>query len=365
MSDFSPERGARRRHWVSLVWLLGGIVLAASMLGAGWMMRSQAGPPTGPASGALADAPALLHCIGHVDVPNGLSYPYPVRPGRVAEVKVVEGDEVKKGAVLFRMDDALARKDVAAAEALVTVAELDVQKVQNAEKEHAETVLGQEQAVEAARRAWGAARISYQRKRELVKQNHLAPEEADAAEKLMEQAEFALKGEEHKLALVKLEATDVAIKAKQAAADVTAKKVLRDKAQLVLDECTVTAPEDGMVLRLGVQAEDLLPPQPKSPAVVFCPARPRIVRAEVEQEWANRVQPGQVATIEDDTSSGNGPTWKGKVVRVGDWMAHRRSILPDPSQFLDVRTLECVVEIDSGQPPLRIGQRVRIALRNP
>jgi hypothetical protein len=65
------------------------------------------------------------------------------------------------------------------------------------------------------------------------------------------------------------------------------------------------------------------------------------------------------------TSNGSGPTWTGKVLRVGDWMAHRRSILPDPSQFHDIRTLECIIEIAPNQAPLRIGQRVRVALSNP
>ena len=46
-------------------------------------------------------------------------------------------------------------------------------------------------------------------------------------------------------------------------------------------------------------------------------------------------------------------------------MAQRRLILPDPSAFHDVRTLECLIEIDAGQAPLRIGQRVRVALSNP
>jgi hypothetical protein len=46
-------------------------------------------------------------------------------------------------------------------------------------------------------------------------------------------------------------------------------------------------------------------------------------------------------------------------------MAHRRSILPDPSQFHDIRTLECIIALDPDQPPLRVGQRVRVALSNP
>ena len=34
----------------------------------------------------------------------------------------------------------------------------------------------------------------------------------------------------------------------------------------------------------------------------------------------------------------------------------------EPLQFNDVRTLECIIELDPGQPLLRIGQRVRVQL---
>ena len=68
------------------------------------------------------------------------------------------------------------------------------------------------------------------------------------------------------------------------------------------------------------------------------------------------------ATIEDDTRAGT--TWKGKVVHISDWFTQRRSILMEPLQVNDVRTLECLIELvePHPQPPLRIGQRVRVRL---
>ena len=87
---------------------------------------------------------------------------------------------------------------------------------------------------------------------------------------------------------------------------------------------------------------------------------------------ANRIDPtpnarvavGQEAIIQD-SATGAGD-WRGKVTRVSDWYSQRRSILLEPMQFNDVRTLECVigglVSKDPGQPPLRIGQRVRATL---
>jgi hypothetical protein len=89
---------------------------------------------------------------------------------------------------------------------------------------------------------------------------------------------------------------------------------------------------------------------------------------EVEQENAARVFIGQPAEIEDDSRTGG--RWKGKVVRVSDWFTHRRSMLLEPTQFNDVRTLECILEVEPGEEakgtlPLRIGQRVRVHFIQP
>ena len=70
---------------------------------------------------------------------------------------------------------------------------------------------------------------------------------------------------------------------------------------------------------------------------------------------------GQAARIEDDSTGGG--EWRGKVVRVSDWFAQRRSKLLDPLQYNDVRTLEAIIEFDpQPNPPLRIGQKVRVLL---
>jgi multidrug resistance efflux pump len=359
------SHNATRRRGLSLVYLFGFALLAVSMAGAGWMMRSNAGPANGGQALGDGTASAVIHCIGHVDVESGVTFPYPVAPGRVVEVKVREGQVLKAGEVLFRMDDRTQRKDVERAEAAVSLAGMGVTKAVNDADEHAKAVQVQSQAVEVARRNVEVAQLAARRKRKAANDGGLVKEEAEAAELLAKTAEATVKLEEDKLEALKARAENLALARKRAEAEVADAKLLLDKAKLACDECVVKAPTDGSVLRLAVQVGDLLPPEAKSPPVVFCPAEQRIIRAEVEQEWAGRVQDGMIATIEDETSSSNGPTWKGKVVRCGDWMAHRRSILPDPAQFHDVRTLECIIALDPDQPRLRIGQRVRIALSNP
>ena len=81
----------------------------------------------------------------------------------------------------------------------------------------------------------------------------------------------------------------------------------------------------------------------------------------MEQEFARGLAIGQVASIRDD-STGEG-NWTGHVIRISDWYTQRRSVMPEALQYNDARTLECIIELDAGQPALRIGQRVRVTLR--
>ena len=178
----------------------------------------------------------------------------------------------------------------------------------------------------------------------------------------MKALESAVEGETTKLN--GLEAVDPYIGVTLAMNDLNARKARLSKAEYALKETTLVAPFKGSVLRINTSVGETLGPNPKLPAIMFCPSTKRIVRAEVEQEFAGKISLNQLALMQDDCSTST-QTWRGKVVRISDWYTHRRSILLEPLQFNDVRTLECIIDLDPGQPILRIGQRVRVQLVPP
>ena len=161
--------------------------------------------------------------------------------------------------------------------------------------------------------------------------------------------------------LADLEAEDVEMATTRAEYDLKAAEARRDTARLALDDCILRAPRAGTVLRILVGPGDVLGgSQPGQPAVLFAAAGPQVVRATVEQEFANRVREGELALVEDEADSST--VWRGRVERVAGWFSQRRTILHDPSELSDVRTLECVIVLDPGQPRLRLGQSVRVLI---
>jgi multidrug resistance efflux pump len=344
-------------------WLLGLVLLVGTAAGAGWVLNhapaqtstSQKGDPNRWVPGADS-----IICVGYVDVPNGTTPLYPLQPGRVVEVRVNEGDEVKRGQLLFRMDDRLARAQLKEAQADLKAAEADLAKVEQARKIHAAKVDAQKLAVEAAQAlARAQAReAAYQRKMYKAK-GQVSLEQLQASEAKQEAAEKKAKAEEKQLRALK--EFDFTPELQKARANIEAKKAVEAKALLAVQECEVFAPADGSALRVLVNPGQTLNHDARLPAVQFCPAVPRIVRAEVQQEWGGRVAVGQQVVLEDNTRAGQ--QWRGRVQRVSDWYAERRAKLQEPFQFNDVRTLECLVSVDPGQPPLRIGQRMRVIIK--
>jgi multidrug resistance efflux pump len=348
----------RTRRSSRLVPALGVAILAASLAGAGWLLRAHAAAGPGPATEEAA--PPKLVCFGYADVEAGVASLYPLQPGQVERVPVKEGQAVHAGDVLVRLDHRTA-------DCLVRQARADLAAAR-AQQEQARQLLAQQPLREAEQQAvldTLAARLRGAEwllaRREELRGVQVSDKEVEAARAQCDEVKAMIRGEERKLDELRL--NDPRQSLARAEADVEAKQARLDQALLALDQCDLKAPSDGAVLRVLVSAGDVLGPQPRQPAVFFCPEGPRIVRAEVDQEFAAGVALGQPAVLQDDGRSGL--TWHGQVYRVSDWYTHRRSILQEPLQLNDVRTLECLIAVDSGQPPLRIGQRFQVTLQPP
>ncbi len=345
----------------SPVWLVVLALLAAATAGGNWFLRFHA-PDSAKAqemtAPTAADADARVVCFGHVDVEFGVRSLYPAQPGRVVEVLVHEGDAVEARQPLLRIDDTHANLLVREAEADLKAAQAQLQQADHSPARHQSQMQQQQAAITATQKRLSAARHVLERKRSLLKIQQLSQEEADAAADLVQEIDAALQADREKLHELSL--VDPQIIVQRAREEVAARQARLERARQALDECTLRAPAAGEVLRVLHGPGDLLGSQPKQPAVQFAPRGDRFIRAEVTQEFADCVHVGASATIQDDTQATK--TWRGTVQRISDWFTNRRSVMQEPLQVNDVRTVECIIRVEPSQPPLRIGQRVRVYL---
>jgi multidrug resistance efflux pump len=345
----------RPRTWF---WLLAAAVVLAGLTGAAGVIRLPAldrllgreRPDSGPA--ALEG----VECLGRVDVDGGLLELAPVRPGRVVAVPVREGEEVSAGKVLLRLDEQPARLQVQTAQAALQTAQAQVAVAQESARLHPARVAGQESLAAAAKSRWSAGREELVRKERLHDQGLISKEERASARDEVKALEAMAAAEEKRLAGLKDE--NPRLRVEQARAEVARAQALLAEARYGLEQCVVSAPAAGSVLRVRCGAGEVVSPQ--QAVLVFAPARPRLVRAEVEQELIHLVAVGQPAVVRDEMNADW--SWKGRVTRVSDWYSDSPTIPRRMARFTDMPTVECVIALDPGHPPVRIGQRMTVLL---
>lgn len=342
-----------------MAWIAGVVLLTASLIGAGKVMNGSH-PEAGPVD---SDKPVSrgggVICSGVIDALDGAQPLSPSVPGEVAEVLVKDGQAVRKGDPLLRLDDTLAKMKLAQAEAGVAAAEGALTKATDglavADLVHRQ----QELAIKAAKTKLADAKERLAKGEQLLKDENLGADAVKAGRKAVDLLEQAVEAEE--LKLKEIDARKPTGEAAQAKANLAAAKALRDMAKYGVQKCVLTAPADGEVLRVMVAVGYTFGPESKIPAFRFG-AGPRVVRAEVDQEFADRVREGQVAVIHDDTNTTR--TWRGHVTRVaGSFLPKRDALgLPDAFAIGQPRMLECVIAFDEGQTPPATGRRVRLHL---
>ncbi len=271
---------------------------------------------------------------------------------------MTENQEVAQGTELLRLDDAIARSKLTEAEVGVELARLQLRGASKQPELHALRVAVQHATRDAMASRVAAARLARARDEKVARSVVVPQSELAINDEKIREMEALEQAETKRLA--EIEAQDVEIEIRRAEHELKAAEARRDQARLILAEYRLKAPRPGTVLRILVGPGDVVSGQPGQPAVLFAATGPKIIRASVEQEFAGRVKEGAPALVGDE--SDRTLSWRGRVTRLAGWYAERRKVLDDPSQFSDVRTLECLIELEPPLPQLRLGQTVRVVI---
>lgn len=302
-------------------WLGIGAALTALALGA---CSSSAHDPSDSAEAGSASssrAPVsrwLAVARGQVDVEGGMVQVVSLAPGVVASVDVEQGEHVKKGQVLARLDARATRIGVATARVDVSQAEAKL----------AELEASLTQADWSARHLGAAAKA----------------------------------GAATGAAAVEAKATAASMKAKRAAAQagLEATRQQLARAQLELDETTLRAPVAGTVVTRHVAIGQAVSAAAGAALFQLLPDRPYIVRAQVDAQAATHLRPGMHAEIIRD--SGAGPVYSATVVSIGK-VLQAATLAPSPLERALANDVDCILKLAppmAGETPLPVGQRVDV-----
>ena len=304
------------------------VVIAALGVG-GWYYLGHDKPTPAP--------PNQLRVSGNIEVHQSI-VSFKV-PGRLIDLPVEEGQFVKKGQVLARLDDEDYRRGAQADKANLRALEAQLRKFEAGSRP--QEIAAAEKAVEEARADLANKRIEYERMEGLYKDGVMSRQVRDNAEAAFKvaQARLARLEEEYRLALEGFRREDI----EMARAQVRQAKEALELARIKLGYTVLRAPVSGVILVRNTELGEVL--APGTPVVNLALLDQVWLRAYIPETELGRVRWGQDVEVTTDTYPGK--RYHGRV----SFISSQAEFTPKSVQTFKERvTLVYRIKIDIDNP---------------
>jgi len=266
--------------------------------------------------------------------------------GRVIELAVKEGDLVRVGQVLARLDDQELRARLRQAESAVAAAKARWDEAKSgARRQEVEEARA---AVEAAQAQLGLATDLRARVQRLFDAGVAPQAELDDARRATELREAQLRGPKERLSLLEAgprQETVAAAAAAHAEALASAEYIRTQLGNLV-----IRSPMNAQVITKHLERGSVV--QPGEPLYTLADTKRLMVRTEVDETDVGKIRIGSPAAITSDAFPGR--KIEGTIQKIA-WRVGRKRIRSDnPAEITDTKVLEAEIPIDP-DPALRIG----------
>lgn len=273
--------------------------------------------------------------------------------GTIATVAVEEGDAVKTGAVLARLDDEPYRHALAQAEAASAQAKAQLEKL--AAGNRAKEVDAARSRLAEARARLANANAVLARRQPLAKSDNVSKQALDDAERDVTVAKSTVATRESELALMVEGFRSEDIDAARAAA--AAADAALDQARYRLRRTEIKAPADGTVLTRAREPGAVV--GPGAVVLTLAHSSPVWVRTYVPEPYLGRVPSGAKVSVKSDDPSGK--TYIGQIGFVSPTAEFTPKAVETPELRTDlVYRVRVIVENPDGG--LRQGMPVTVTL---
>ena len=306
---------------------------------------SASGPNANSAGSTLIAAPGRIEAVSEeVRVSSELS-------GRLRIVRVEEGDRVQRGQVLAEIENNDYRARVAEAEAGLAQREAELRRTVNGartqERREAEA------SMQAAKAVLNNAKNEAARRRGLADRNVISRDEAERYERGYQVARAQYEQAAQHFALIDAEAREE--DRAHAEAAVGSARAQLAEARAYLEKSYIRAPINGVILRKLRHNGESVSTQFDSPVITMADDSVLRARLDVDESDVSKLRVGQRAYVTAE-AYGTHKFW-GRVFRVGNILGKKNVRTDEPSEHVDTKILETLVELDPGQH-LPLGLRV-------
>lgn len=377
-------------RWKTLPWVLGVALLAVSLVAARLNTDSPThGAGVQPAPTTTAPVGGMT-TLGLVDTPTGvLSLTPPGVVGMpaltVKKVHVKEGATVNAGDLLVEFDDSAFADKVKQAENALLAAQWTADKAVKQRDDHKLLIEKQDLAVKKAEAELRLATDTRDRISEALEKTFTLklpgqdrlPNEEEKAQRRRENLDllkaegaielFTIARDNAKLDRKRLDNLPAEAEMQEANAQVAVRQAQVAEAKAVIDSFKLKAQVAGTVEQIAVAEGMTAGPATRTPLLYLIPNGPRVVRAEVEAEFAHKIDAFLGKTVTIRAGHNFNDTYTGVARRVNGAFLPKR-FGGDALAMPAARALECTIDITdpapAGKPPLRPGQPVRVEFGN-
>lgn len=274
--------------------------------------------------------------------------------GKLKSVNVEEGDTIHRGQVLAVLENADYLAEVKSAEAEVGAKDAALRKVVNGARrqERAEAW----SAVDEARAIMDNARSEMERHQKLFAAGVISREEEEqyAREYEVDKAKYQAAADHHSLVDDRAREEDRSL----AEAELQLAKAQLQEAEARYEKTFIRSPIEGTVLRKHHRNGESVSNSATAPDPVLTIGDKQVlrVRVDVDETDVSKVQVGQKAYVTAD-AFGRQKFW-GRVVRVGEQLGPKNVRTDEPTERVDQKILETLIELDSTAADLPVGLRV-------
>jgi HlyD family secretion protein len=297
-------------------------------------------PPAAPPSAVYANQ---VGAVGLAEAESeNIAISLPV-PGLVTRVDVKAGDQVRKGARLFSLDDRDLRAELALRQSSLALAETKLEKL--AMSPRPEDLPPAEAKVRESQQLYQDAAVQLNLIESVRDKRAIRDEDLQRRGLAVKAAEARV--DAAKAALARLRAGTWKPDLDIARAEVQEARRQVERVEADLARLVVMAPIAGEILQCKVHAGEYAQAGPLAQPLILMGGTERLnVRAEIDEQDAWRVKAGATAT--GSVRGHGGERLALRFVRVEPYVIPKRNLTGDSTERVDTRVLQVIFALDAG-----------------
>jgi HlyD family secretion protein len=277
-----------------------------------------------------------------------------IGPAPITEILVKEGDHVRKGQVVAKMESVQANADVVAQKASIATSLADSAAAEAGLKSQADGVATAQATLDKNKAELARTKSNFDRATELFEAKLLAKQDYEQKKAEYDTAVAAIGEAEARLSQARAQEAQARQQLTSAQKRTAQQQANLDRIADILEKYAVTAPLDGIVTNLPVRAGETVVPgvQNSAASTIMTIADMSVITAEVKVDETDIVNVGLNQAAEVTIDAMPNRTFHGHVTEIGDTAILRSSgVAASQSNTSDQEAKDFKVVIALDDPP--------------